>query len=75
MEQIFGRTATAAIGHPLDDTLTPEGRVQMKALLASAFAGNLETFEQTRSRADGSELAISATLAPILDGSGETRGS
>ncbi len=74
MEQIHGRNAAEVLGHPLDEILTPEARVQMKALLDSAFNGNTESYVQKRFRKDGSDFTISATLAPIRDASGSICG-
>lgn len=73
-EDIFGWSATEAIGHIAP--FVPESkRNEFYSILRRVIAGEkITNFEATRARKDGSEIAVSLSTAPMINANGETTG-
>lgn len=74
-ERLYGYTAAEAVGKPLS-LLVPGDRVhELTDLMDSALKGQrLEHYETVRLRKDGSEVTVSLTISPVLDGDGKLVG-
>jgi two-component system cell cycle sensor histidine kinase/response regulator CckA len=71
-EQLFGYSAAEAIGMPIDLVIPPDRQAEDRGLLRQVAAGHrVERHETIRRRKDGTEVAVSISLAPIIDGSGK----
>ncbi|HUJ09356.1 MAG TPA: PAS domain S-box protein [Verrucomicrobiae bacterium] len=70
-EQIFGYTATEAVGHSIL-FLTPDERQQEETeMIEKILRGeSVEHFDTVRLRKDGTMLDVSVTVSPIRDASG-----
>jgi diguanylate cyclase (GGDEF)-like protein/PAS domain S-box-containing protein len=77
-EKIFGYTAREIIGQPIFTLLPPERYGERSQILRAILGGDeLEHFETTRVRKDGSQFYASLTISPILaaGGSGKILGN
>jgi len=75
-ERLFGYSAAEAIGQPIAMVVPAECVVEEQALLARVAGGErIEHHETLRRRKDGSLVAVSISLAPILDASGNVIGA
>ncbi len=75
-ELIYGYTADEIVGRPAS-ILTPPGlEDEMRSFIDRLIAGqSIEQTETVRRRKDGTEIAVSFTIAPIRDASGRVSGA
>jgi diguanylate cyclase (GGDEF)-like protein/PAS domain S-box-containing protein len=75
-EQLFGFSAAEMLGQTVD-LLEPQARhgEHAAALAELARTGAGRNYETTRKHRDGSEIAVSITLIPVLDNAGRVAGA
>ena len=75
-ERMFGYSAEAMIGQPISRLLPPD-RVHEEAMIRERLCRGerLRHYETVRLRKDGSEIAVSLTVSPILGPSGAIIGA
>src|SRR3954469_14202459 len=67
-EQLFGYTATEAVGQSITMLLPPDRLAEEDHVLARIRGGErVEHFETVRRRKDGTPLDVSVTVSPIRD--------
>jgi diguanylate cyclase (GGDEF)-like protein/PAS domain S-box-containing protein len=70
-EQLYGYSAEEALGRPSGFTETGERTGEWQKLLETVFSGkSIEGFETERVRKDGSVIAVSLTVSPVIDADG-----
>jgi PAS domain S-box-containing protein len=75
-EQLFGYTATEAIGKPIALILPADRLHEEEELQGLVRAGQrVELYETVRRRKDGAEIPVSLALAPIRDTTGKVVGA
>jgi PAS domain S-box-containing protein len=75
-ERIFGHPATGIIGRSIQLIIPPERAEEEPMILARLAQGErVDHFETMRLRADGALIDISATISPLVDGSGRIVGA
>ncbi len=75
-EAMFGYAASEMLGRPITLLLPPDRQHEEAMILARLRQGErLRHYETVRLRKDGSELAVSLTVSPILNGSGQIIGA
>ena len=75
-EQLFGYTATEAIGKPITLIMPADRLREQEELLGRVGAGErVGLYETVRRRKDGAERAVSLSLAPIRDTNGKVVGA
>jgi PAS domain S-box-containing protein len=75
-ERLFGYSAAEVIGRSIALVIPSEGLAEERELLARVAKGErIEHYETVRLRKDGSRVAVSISLAPILDTSGQVIGA
>jgi PAS domain S-box-containing protein len=75
-ERIFGYTAAEAIGKSVRMIIPPELQSEEDLVLSKIKAGErVEHYETVRQRKDGTRIAISLTVSPILDDKGRVIGA
>jgi PAS domain S-box-containing protein len=75
-ERLFGFTAEEAIGRHISLVIPPERITEEDEIIASLRAGQrIEHFETERVRKDGQRIAVSLTISPIKDQSGNVVGA
>ncbi|MGO8994737.1 MAG: PAS domain S-box protein [Polyangiaceae bacterium] len=74
-QRLFGYSAEEALGRPLA-ILVPQDRLEeTRVLQHRVLAGErIEAYETSRRRKDGSDVAVSVSLAPLLDSAGNVVG-
>ena len=75
-QRLFGYPAEAALGRTVASILLPPGREHEDAEIRAAIARGerVAAFDTTRRHADGHEIDVSVTAAPILDAAGRCVG-
>ena len=75
-EAMFGYSASEMIGRPIT-VLHPESRLHEEAMILERLrhGDRLRHYETVRLRKDGSEIAVSLTISPILSASGQIVGA
>ncbi|HEY6462519.1 MAG TPA: PAS domain S-box protein [Polyangiaceae bacterium] len=74
-ERLFGYPASEAVGRPYSFVIPPGREGEERSMLARVAAGErVDGVETTRMRSDGSEIVVSVSLAPLLDGAGKVVG-
>jgi PAS domain S-box-containing protein len=75
-EQLFGYTASEAVGRSITFIIPPECRSEEDEVLSQIRAGRrVEPFETVRRRKDGSDVEVSITVSPITDVRGRITGA
>ena len=75
-ERLFGYPAAEAIGRSIMLIIPPERRSEEDGVLRQIRAGKrVEPFETSRRRKDGTDVEVSITVSPIIDGSGMVIGA
>ncbi|HVS51556.1 MAG TPA: PAS domain S-box protein [Opitutaceae bacterium] len=75
-EKLFGYTAAEMIGQRMQMLLPPERRDEEREILARIARGErVDAFETVRVRKDGTQLHISSTISPMVDGAGSVVGA
>jgi PAS domain S-box-containing protein len=75
-ERLFGFTSAEAIGLPITVIIPPERRSEEDDVIRQIKLGQrVEHFETVRRRKDGSDVEVSITVSPIVDGSGSITGA
>ncbi|HYQ43433.1 MAG TPA: PAS domain S-box protein [Polyangiaceae bacterium] len=75
-ERLFGYSSAEAIGQPIALIIPSDLLDEERALLARVANGErIEHYETLRRRKDGSLVAVSISLAPMLDASGRVIGA
>ena len=75
-ERMFGYTPAEAIGRPVRMLIPEELQSEEDVVLAKIRAGQkIDHYETTRQRKDGTRLAVSLTVSPIRNQSGEVVGA
>ena len=75
-ERMFGYTSAEAIGRPVRMLIPQELQSEEDVVLAKVRAGQkIDHYETTRQRKDGTRLAVSLTVSPIRNQSGEVIGA
>jgi two-component system, LuxR family, sensor kinase FixL len=75
-EAMFGYAAAEMLGQPIARLLPRDRQSEEAMILARLRQGErLRHFETVRLRKDGSEIAVSLTVSPILNGSGQIIGA
>jgi PAS domain S-box-containing protein len=75
-EELFGFGADEALGQPITIIVPPDRLEEERAILSRvANAERIEHFGTTRRRKDGSDVAVSISVAPILDAAGRVIGA
>jgi PAS domain S-box-containing protein len=75
-EKLFGYRAEEVIGQPITIVFPSELLDEEADILARIKRGErIEHYETVRQRKDGCRIAISLTVSPILDGTGEVIGA
>ncbi len=70
-ERLFGYRAEEAIGQPIQILIPEARRVEERRLIERVERGErVDHYETVRRRRDGTEIHVSASLAPILDAAG-----
>jgi PAS domain S-box-containing protein len=67
--RLFGRSADAMLGHPVED-LFGTGAADMRAQVARLVAGDVRRLEVTLPREDDAFLVVAATASPLHDEGG-----
>ncbi|MGD0675102.1 MAG: PAS domain S-box protein [Polyangiaceae bacterium] len=71
-EQLFGYSAAEAVGMPIGLLIPADRRAEERGLIRLVSEGDrVERHETIRRRKDGTEVAVSLSLAPIFNGSGK----
>jgi len=71
-EQLLGYSGAEAVGMPIGLVIPPDRLAEERGLLRLVAAGErVERHETIRRRKDGTEVAVSLSLAPIFNGSGK----
>jgi len=75
-ELVYGYSAEEAVGR-MSDLILPEEQEneEPEILEAVALGRRLEEFETTRLRKDGRKIAVSVTMSPVVDSTGQVVGS
>jgi PAS domain S-box-containing protein len=74
-ERLFGYTAEEALGNPITIIVPPDRFDEARSLLARVRSGEpIEDFETIRRRKDRADIAVSVSIAPVLDASGKVLG-
>jgi PAS domain S-box-containing protein len=75
-ERMFGFTAEEAIGRSIRMIIPPDRQAEEDEVLSRIRRGqSVDHFETIRRRKDGSELAVSLTVSPIIGANGEVIGA
>jgi len=75
-ERIFGYTASEMVGRSIFAIVPPERHQEEQDILARINAGeSIHHYETTRIRKDGQEIAISLSISPVRDTSGNVIGA
>jgi len=75
-ENVFGYSATEAIGKSMRMLIPPERASEERDILARIGRGqSVEHFDTVRVRKDGKRIEVSATISPIKDSSGAIVGA
>ena len=75
-ENLFGYSASEAVGKPIEMLLPPERANEESAILARIRCGErLEHFETVRLQKDGKRVDVSVTISPIRDRRGTIVGA
>ena len=75
-ERLYGYSAAEAIGRPVGMIVPPERAGEELEILARVLRDErVEHYETERIRADGSRVAVSLSVAPLRDASGEVVGA
>jgi PAS domain S-box-containing protein len=75
-ERMYGYTRAEAEGRPITILVPPDRPDEVPALLDRLRRGErIEHYETVRRRKDGSLVAVSLTVSPILDGAGTVVGA
>ena len=75
-ERMFGYAADEIIGHPITVLHPPDRRHEAAMILERLRNGErLRHYETVRLRKDGSEIAVSLSISPILNSSGQIIGA
>lgn len=75
-ERIFGYTAEEAVGRSIRMLIPAELQNEEDTVLARIRAGDVvDHYETRRCRKDGSEIMVSLTVSPIVDGRGRIIGA
>jgi PAS domain S-box-containing protein len=75
-ERLFGYRAAEAIGRSIAMIIPPERRSEEDDVIQTIRAGRrVEPFETVRRRKDGSDVDVSVTVSPIVDGNGAIVGA
>lgn len=71
-ERLFGWKAEEAVGRHLADLIIPADRKGEEVVILEKLrrGERVEPFETVRIRKDGSQIEISASMSPVLDGEG-----
>jgi two-component system cell cycle sensor histidine kinase/response regulator CckA len=74
--RLFGYSAEEAVGQPITIIVPPERLDEERAFLERVLAGGrVDQHETTRRRKDGADVAVSVSIAPILDAAGKVVGA
>lgn len=75
-ERLFGYTAEQAVGQHISLIIPPDLLVEEDRIIASLRAGKrIEQYETERLRSNGQRIAVSLTISPIKDDSGNVIGA
>jgi PAS domain S-box-containing protein len=75
-ERLFGYTAEEIVGQPIIALIPDDRLYEEVGLLQQIIAGNgVNLFETVRRRKDGTEFAVSLSIAPIRDAAGNVVGA
>src|SRR4030095_15988737 len=75
-ERMFGYTAEEAIGKSIRMIIPADLQSEEDVVMAKIRAGEkVDHYETIRRRKDGTTLAVSLTVSPIIDASGEIVGA
>lgn len=75
-ERLFGHTAEQAMGQHISIVIPPDRLAEEDEIIAKLQAGQrIEQYETERVRSDGQRLAVSLTISPIRDQSGNVIGA
>ncbi len=75
-ERMFGYTADEAIGRPITLIIPPDRHAEEQDILARIRGGErIDNYETVRCRKDGSTLAISLSISPVMDAGGKIVGA
>ncbi len=75
-ERIYGYSADEAIGHSIELLVPKDRRGELSAIMEQIRHGEaIEIVETQRIREDGSRIAVSLTISPVRDASGEVIGA
>jgi len=70
-EHLYGHTADTMLGQPIDRIIPPERRAtedEVRDLVGTG--GRMDRYRTSRRHADGTEIAVSLLVSPLLDMSG-----
>jgi PAS domain S-box-containing protein len=71
-EQLYGWTAQEAIGQPVTLIFPPERQDEFAGIMERITRGEqVDSYETTRIRKDGTTLPVSITISPIRNGEGQ----
>ena len=75
-ERLFGYTAEQAVGQHISLIIPPDLLAEEDRIIASLRAGKrIEQYETERLRSNGQRIAVSLTISPIKDDSGNVIGA
>ena len=75
-ERLFGYTAEETLGRSITVLIPPDRLDEERVLIGRVAAGHrVDHYETIRLRRDGTEVALSISLAPVLDASGRVIGA
>lgn len=75
-ERMFGYTAAEIIGQPIDILSPPEQRAEQSHLLSEVLAGHVvQPTDVVRRRKDGTPLAVSLSISPVVAAGGSIIGA
>jgi PAS domain S-box-containing protein len=75
-QRIFGYTSAEIIGESVLTLFPPELKDEERAIIAQIVRGErVDHYESTRLHKDGTRIAVSISVSPILDGSGAIIGA
>jgi two-component system, cell cycle sensor histidine kinase and response regulator CckA len=75
-EQLFGYSAAEAVGQNIAILIPPDRLSEERTFLERITAGErVDHYETVRRRMDGSLVAVSVSIAPVLDASGKVVGA